>query len=179
MEGMFEKEKIPVHILEPKRSWKLNAMHCPCVEAIAKEKEIVKTEMLRLMLNNKTMLGRVAARTGESFAGTNVQRLFMLYDTLHAEQLYFGSRWQRPEWLDEEMMRSLKHINDYTFREVGKYQDYIQLRAGNFLYEIIKAQHKMANNENDGFKIQAYSSHETSITPILHALGLFKGFQNS
>lgn len=104
-------------------------------------------------------------------------------DTLWTEANILGSRYVAPDWLTQvgnDTLARLSKFNDMVFDIYGQAPAFVKLRSGTFLKEVIQ---NMRNVAKDNFaqmtaenkKLTSYTSHDTFIAYVMHALGLYRG----
>lgn len=178
-------QPIAVETVEESRSWKLNPdAVCPTATALETEMETSVPELKRFLEENQQFMKDVGNYSGENFfQGPHRNWLWIgyLYDTEYTQQLYLKDCYVFPDWFDKvgnDTWDRLSKFNDMVFTAFGTTPQYLKLRAGTFLKEVIA-------NLRDGSKINkitpetkklfTYGSHDTMIGYILHSLGLYKG----
>lgn len=170
-------QPIAVRTVTLARAWKLKAS-TPCPKAHHIEKFTIThvPELANFLASNRQFIDNLSLVTGENFHRKIWSLVGQLYDTLDTEQQVLGSAWVRPEWLTSKVEETLKQFGDYFFSIYGQSPEYIKLRAGTLINELINNQ--KAAVAKDGYqkiKLFAYASHDSFISLLMHALGLFRG----
>ena len=187
---------IAVETVEEARSWMLNP-DAPCARAerIDRQMETSNDKLRNFLQENKQFIQVIGNLTGENYDSNHLRWIYVgyLFDTLFTEQIYFGNKWQRPEWLDRagpNAWERLSTFNDMVFSIYETEQEFLKLRAGNFLNTLIenfrivfkddqqRPQQSLRINHNKNRKFFTYGSHDTMEAYILQALGLYKGNEN-
>ena len=173
---------IAVETTEMARAWLLSP-EAKCVKAEEIEKNMpTEPELKKFLEDNKDVIEKIFKETFQ----TNVtywQQLAWIDDTLEVEQQYLGKDYKAPEWLTkvgtksaEETMALLRKANDFQFSSPGYFKEYIKLRTGLLLNRLITNMKNNVDTKQDSEKkLFTFSSHDTLIAYVMHALGHFQG----
>ena len=176
-------QPIAVETVEESRSWKLNPdAICPAASKIEKDMETKVPELKKFLEENHEFIKSVGNYSGEDFFGDlNWLWVGYLFDTEFTQKEYFEDRYLPPSWLSKignDTMERLSKFNDMVFSIYEKAPDFLKLRCGTFLKEVIdnmQNEVKLMQNTAANKKLFTYGSHDTMIAYILHSLGMFKG----
>nr|XP_027198212.1 prostatic acid phosphatase-like [Dermatophagoides pteronyssinus] len=167
-------QPIVINTVESKRDWLLFP-EAECYEARQEETKIDESPRIKQFLTeNQQFIQKLEQYTGTNFS--HWLEIGYLYDTLTVEQEYFGSKYIKPNWIDQmgnDTIEKLKEFHDLEFSVYGQSKSYLKLRIGSLIKELIENINKTLNSKNSDHwnkHIYLYSTHDTLLGYLLSAI---------
>lgn len=133
----------------------------------------------KLLADHSDLLSKLSLLTKKDL--TTWSDVAGLYDTLFTEMDYFGDEYTKPDWQDNNTMDTLKLFREKGFALTAEFpKPFLRLKAGPFLVELLSNLNKTAKEKNqlilaENKQFFVYSTHDTVLSFILHAMGYFIG----